>query len=295
MSDNRVAKHYGSMSRRPPERSTALLRIRCNCLKSLVISESVSSASVGGTCSVLDLGCGKGGDLSKFAKLRNVTRYLGVDVSPDCVEEANRRLRRRSRSVQRAFRFEVCDLNVPGEGNSRSVNPFCERGRRYDLVVCNFAVHYFFSATLFQQVASVLHKNGLFVFIKINADRLRKICSKLGTRGVFQTEVVRIEAKQSNYDFFLKGSVNCTEPYVEDTDIDRFCRASRLRRVRTETFDDIWSRLVERNSDPSPQLSWLRNYLRQCDEITAQISSPRAKIQADVFSLYDVVTLTKPS
>lgn len=67
---------------------TIFVRQFNNFIKSLLINQF--SYKSGENLSVLDLCCGKGGDLRKWAK-NKVTHYFGVDLSPNLVQEAQRR------------------------------------------------------------------------------------------------------------------------------------------------------------------------------------------------------------
>ena len=78
---------------------------------------------------VLDLACGRGGDLGKFSSLRCNT-YHGVDINSSLLEEA----KRRSRLMENMnCSFSCLDLRSETVKLPTKVN----------LVTCNFALHYF--------------------------------------------------------------------------------------------------------------------------------------------------------
>ena len=71
---------------------TIFVRVFNNFIKTLLIQEY--SFAIGGpgatNLSVLDLCCGKGGDLKKWSRQR-IAHYVGCDLSPNLVNEAQRR------------------------------------------------------------------------------------------------------------------------------------------------------------------------------------------------------------
>ena len=67
-------------------------RALCNSFKASVIDCAVNAwrNSGKGRFNVVDLGCGRGGDLQKWSRYRLKT-YVGVDGSPICIHEASER------------------------------------------------------------------------------------------------------------------------------------------------------------------------------------------------------------
>lgn len=84
----------------------------------------------------LDVCCGKGGDLHKWMKSGRTVRLEGFDVSPSCVEEAERRSE--EQGWNESTRFRVHD--------GRRAEAWGDPGS-FDVVSCQFAVHYFFSSS----------------------------------------------------------------------------------------------------------------------------------------------------
>lgn len=120
--------------------------------------------------SVMDMACGKGGDLLKF-KHANVGFWFAVDISPASVREA---VDRYNAMAVRPFmaRFVIADCGlVPLEriDGLMSVN--------FDLVSCQFAMHYFFATEararcFFRNVSCRLVPGAHFVATTPNANEL---------------------------------------------------------------------------------------------------------------------------
>lgn len=94
---------------------TLALRALCNATKALLIEDAVRH-STSPLLSVLDLGVGRGGDLTKW-KQQRVFAYLGLDLDTEALETATRRhqeLLATGRSSMRNVIFKQWDLRCAG-------------------------------------------------------------------------------------------------------------------------------------------------------------------------------------
>lgn len=103
---------------------------------------------------VLDMPCGKGGDLKKYRENR-AGFYVGIDIVPERIEEAKKR--HKTTKCMFGALFEVADFTKP-------LDLECS----YDLVSCQFALHYAWdTAERAEQVlrngADRLTSNGFFL------------------------------------------------------------------------------------------------------------------------------------
>lgn len=130
---------------------------------------------------LLDLACGRGGDLHKW-RAADVKRVLGLDISSSSVEEA----RSRCAAIRADLRytFERADLTQP-------YTP----AEPCDVVTCMFALHYFFGSeqaaqTIVKTAADALKDGGFFVGIVPDA---RQVLERI-KYGPFDNGVLRVEA-----------------------------------------------------------------------------------------------------
>jgi mRNA (guanine-N7-)-methyltransferase len=117
--------------------------------------------------SLLDVACGRGGDLAKW-DAANVQTVLGIDNSDAEIVEARRRYG--AGTFKTRCEFRVCP--------SLATEPWAV-GVGYDVVTCMFALHYFCNtdATLrhvLQNIASVLKPGGFFVGTVPDGARVRQ-------------------------------------------------------------------------------------------------------------------------
>lgn len=149
----------------------------------------------GGGGSVLDLACGRGGDLHKWLDL-GVVRATGLDVSGASVEEARARLAARAAAARAAgatYLFERADLRRR-EGWSD--------GSEYDVVSCMFALHYFFESeaaarALLRTAAGCLRPGGVFLGIVPDGKSVNALLAARPAGGgdVFDNGVMRLAAR----------------------------------------------------------------------------------------------------
>lgn len=109
---------------------------------------------------VLDLACGRGGDLAKYTKTQS---YVGIDMSPDSIAEA----KTRAAGVPMQTEFEVQDIT------SLEMDRF-EAGS-LDTVSCMFALHYLWGRVehmdkLLCQINTWLKPGGYFIGIIPDAE-----------------------------------------------------------------------------------------------------------------------------
>mmetsp|Transcript_43609 Transcript_43609/g.102828 ORF Transcript_43609/g.102828 Transcript_43609/m.102828 type:complete len:638 (-) Transcript_43609:70-1983(-) len=174
-----------------------------NWAKAAVISiacEMALKARPGGTSSlrVLDLGCGRGGDVAKWAEaVRStcLTRgthlapikliYVGVDVSRSSIDIAKDRSRKWRTKVD--TEFHVCDFTNASEMRDLLDGHFSEG---FDIVSSQMAVHYAFkserTATSFCDVVRLAKPPGSeLVFVATTTDR-EHICETLTSHNAIR-------------------------------------------------------------------------------------------------------------
>lgn len=141
-----VRRHYNAAARETPEqrRQGAHLHLRKfhNQLKLGLMQQWVTRPR-----NVLDLACGKGGDVSKWSRLRAAS-YVGVDVADQALGVARQRYSHLG-LPQHYLHANILDPLPPA---------------RYDVVSCQFAMHYFGGERLrqlWQQIRAALAPGGV--------------------------------------------------------------------------------------------------------------------------------------
>ena len=135
---------------------------------------------------VLDMGCGKGGDLQKW-KSQRISHYIGLDIADISIGQAWERYRGMARHGGGRFQasFHVFDCyskslqavdQVRDVGFDAHLDPRWSNGG-FDVVTMMFCMHYSFESeakarTMLSNVAGALKKGGTFIGVIPNSDVL---------------------------------------------------------------------------------------------------------------------------
>lgn len=128
--------------------------------------------------SVLDLCCGKGGDIQKYL-IQNVSLYVGADLSANELKNAINRLEKKkaeNKSNKKCkFIFIEEDVSDPNNHLMEKI----ENIYYFDLVSCQFALHYHFEKedrvnAFLDNVTSKLCDGGYFIGTTVDANVIVK-------------------------------------------------------------------------------------------------------------------------
>jgi mRNA (guanine-N7-)-methyltransferase len=136
--------------------------------------------------SVLDLCCGKGGDVPKWKFVRP-SHYVGADLSGTSVKEAQRRYGEIILDKVRPVEAPPAIFIVADCGDEKNListiletEPGLKSLRKkimFDIVSCQFSVHYMFEhesklRAFFRNVTDRLEPGGVFIGTTIDSDRV---------------------------------------------------------------------------------------------------------------------------
>ena len=211
--------------RQKHQASTSKLRKYNNMVKRALINKAVAKyRRHNSNCwriRVLDIACGKGGDLGKWMH-HNDVEYYGFDASAKSIggntrDNANARASK-YRKQGRFIRFENLDAR-------RHISWSKLFQTRFHIISCQFALHYFFTTEklgnmFFKRVSDALEPGGIFIATFSNASEVLRhlYFGKTGLPDYCKvTPMVPYHngSEPIPYKFYLKGSVpNITEHAV---------------------------------------------------------------------------------
>ena len=196
-----VRQHYNAVPQRGRDWRKTESRIKGlrsfnNWVKSTIIHKfsSDGSGESGTMIRVLDLGCGKGGDLGKWQQApETVELYVGIDPAEVSIEQARERymqMRPRGGRGARGSARPFAAHFVAQDAFGRSIGniPFLQdvgfdasnskRGGGFDVVSMMFCMHYAFESEaktrgMLQNVSSSLKKGGRFIGTIPSSDVIR--------------------------------------------------------------------------------------------------------------------------
>lgn len=273
MESRQVEAHYNA---RPKEtvqtrRNSAIYHLRQfnNWLKFALIHLHTRPGA-----SVLDLCCGKGGDLIKWTRAR-CSHYVGCDVARVSVEEAANRW---NKMRDPPFR----PVLLVGDCFGVRLIKHIPQSRTFDIVSCQFAIHYAFESE--QRVRNLLHNvsdrltpGGYFVGTTVDANVLiRKIRSVEGLEISSSVYRVRFDEQFANkrfprgnpygirYHFTLDQSVeDCPEYLVHFPSFVELAKEFDLELMLLCNFHDFF---IEFASDDYPDFRKALFHMNVLDE-----------------------------
>ncbi|KAK8861479.1 hypothetical protein IAR55_002300 [Kwoniella newhampshirensis] len=201
---------------------------------------------------VLDVGCGKGGDLNKWKQAR-IALYVGLDLAETSVEQAAERYSRMQRAnfdayfyAHDCFSKALSDV-LPGQLQVKDL---------YDNVTMQFCMHYAFESAskarmMIENVSRYMRKGGKFIGTIPNAelllDRLNQLPEddeelRFGNSCYYVqfTERKHKGLYGHQYRFFLTDAVEDVPEYLVDWEnFESLAMEYKLRLVYKKPFHDI--------------------------------------------------------
>lgn len=142
--------------------------------------------------SLLDLACGRGGDLWKWIDA-NVLYVKGLDLSPHEIEEAQKRY---AEAIQKRPDIQLTAEFMATENlGKREV----KLDRQFDVVTCMFAIHYFFASKValdnfFRNVSINLKEGGYFFGTVPDGRMVQETIHKWGKWPRYDKPMLKLQA-----------------------------------------------------------------------------------------------------
>ncbi|KAI7908184.1 guanine-N(7)-methyltransferase domain-containing protein [Cokeromyces recurvatus] len=248
-----VAKHYNDRPDMGIEkrRESPIIRLRSynNWVKSVLIQRYIRPNQV-----VLDLGCGKGGDLIKMAKAR--IRHL---VAADIAEVSLQQMKERYKALRdRTFTAEFYPMDCYQELLAPKLKPELQ----FDTVSMQFCLHYAFETEkkariMLNNVSSRLRKGGHFIGTIPDANWIVKRVREepIGSFGFGNSiysitfDTIQDDEKKiktgftpfgCKYMFHLVDAVDCPEYLVHFPTFEKLASEYGLRLLFKENFHHFY-------------------------------------------------------
>lgn len=234
-----VSTHY---NKHRPRRDTSseMIGIRNfhNFVKSMLISEACNETEPHSR--YLDMCCGNGGDVSKMIH-NNITEYFGMDIANHAVERALQRIKEQPSVTGDAISFNAF---------SSTAGHMLENMRKFDIVSCQFAIHYAFidertARTFIQNVSFALRVGGSFIITVPDAEFLEKSRKLLGKKFGDHNYNVKFESLEdfsdfgTGYEFTFKGAVENLKEYIVKPEVlINLCKDCGMSLVSSKKFSE---------------------------------------------------------
>lgn len=261
-----IATHYNTLEEKGlHERSKSrifYLRNFHNWIKSMLINEYLTKIKDGkrhnSPIHVLDMGCGKGGDLLKWRK-GGITHLICNDIADVSLDQCKSRYydmkNRNGRDRNSSFIYTV-ETIAADFTKVRLRKKYKDPSIKLDLVSCQFAFHYGFESLTqaectVHNAAECLQPGGFFIGTILDSNdlvaRIRKSGANIFGNGIFKVEfecdINKPPLFGGKYHFNLDGVVDCPEFLVHFPTLIKLAKKYGLKLVRTEKFYDFYQRM----------------------------------------------------
>ncbi|KAI5180073.1 mRNA (guanine-N7-)-methyltransferase [Nematocida sp. AWRm80] len=243
-----VASHYNNIKSigLDMRKNSKILGIRQvnNFIKSCLIHIYTEKNSV-----VLDMGCGKGGDLKKY-EVKGIREYFGCDIAEESLKEALQR------SVAMSFKV-FC---VKADFTSQKI----QMAQKANLVSIQFCLHYAFKSehaldTTILNIINNIAANGVVIItVPDSAVILRR--SNRSLTGEFGNSLYKVRPKSKldllqsvynqSYDFYLEEALTGCEEYLVSTEVfTEKMRSHGLTLILEQGFLEYLNSAIRTNKD----------------------------------------------
>nr|XP_020647407.1 mRNA cap guanine-N7 methyltransferase [Pogona vitticeps]XP_020647408.1 mRNA cap guanine-N7 methyltransferase [Pogona vitticeps]XP_020647409.1 mRNA cap guanine-N7 methyltransferase [Pogona vitticeps] len=256
-----VAAHYNKLEEVGlQQRSTSrifYLRNFNNWIKSVLIGEFLDKVRQRKqNITVLDLGCGKGGDLLKWKKGR-ISKLVCTDIADISVRQCEQRyqdMKNRGRQYERIFSAEFITADSTKE---RLSNKYSDRNTCFDICSCQFVYHYSFETyeqadMMLKNACERLCPGGYFIGTTPDSYELVKRLEASQTDS-FGNEIYTVTFQKKGeyslfgckYDFNLEGVVNVPEFLVYFPLLVEMAKKYGMKLMYKKTFWEFYEEKVK--------------------------------------------------
>uniref|UniRef100_A0A915EQY8 mRNA cap guanine-N(7) methyltransferase n=1 Tax=Ditylenchus dipsaci TaxID=166011 RepID=A0A915EQY8_9BILA len=197
-----VASHYNAVPNSGLQERTNSriyhLRNFNNWMKSMLISDFIERLRHEGcpSATVLDLCCGKGGDLLKW-KIGNIKSVVMTDVADVALNHCRNRYEELRDRFARERR-QPFDAHFIHADATQDIlrDSYPDRNMQFDIVSCQFALHYSFASEqsarrLLSNAADALRPGGYFIGTLPDGSSIMNFLRK-SDDGIFRNDVVKV-------------------------------------------------------------------------------------------------------
>jgi len=276
-----VASHYNKLEEKGKqhrkESRIYFMRNLNNWIKSMLIQDYVSKLDESNKSQfkVLDIGCGKGGDLLKWSKYP-VGHMVGVDIAETSIDQCKDRYQQ-LKNKSRNGRTFIAEFYAADCTKTEVKSMFRDPDTQFNIVSCQFAFHYCFESyqqadTMLKNITSNLKQGGYFIGTTPCSYEIMSRLQKSGGRK-FGNSVYSISFDEdtpteppalfgAQYNFHLEGVVDCPEFLVYFPILERMAKKYGLMLISKERFGNYFDKKakVKENVDLMKRMSALESY-----------------------------------
>lgn len=259
-----VAAHYNELQEVGLEKRSQsrifYLRNFNNWIKSVLIGEFLEKIrqKKKHDITVLDLGCGKGGDLLKWKKGR-INKLVCTDIADVSVKQCQQRYEdMKNRRDEYIFNAEFITADSSKE---LLTDKFHDREMCFDICSCQFVCHYSFESyeqadMMLRNACERLSPGGYFIGTTPNSFELIRRLQASETEA-FGNEIYTVKFQKKGeyplfgckYDFKLEGVVDVPEFLVYFPLLNEMVKKYNMKLVYKKTFLEFYEEKIKNNEN----------------------------------------------
>lgn len=281
-----VAEHYNAieethLSQRNQSRIVYMRNFN-NWIKSMLINEYLTLTKIkqiknhNSPLKVLDMCCGKGGDLLKWKK-GEISHLICADIAEISIEQCKNRY---SDILNKSSKVRGFAPIFTAEFIAADCTKVCLREKykdvtiQFDLVSCQFAFHYSFESLsqaecMLRNASECLRPGGYFIGTVPDAydlvSRWQKCDGNKFGNDVYSVEFLCKDKMKppffgAKYNFHLEGVVNCPEFLVHLPTLCKLASKFGLELVMFERFETYYERMKNEGKSLLGKMQALETY-----------------------------------
>uniref|UniRef100_A0A8C9AED2 mRNA cap guanine-N(7) methyltransferase n=1 Tax=Prolemur simus TaxID=1328070 RepID=A0A8C9AED2_PROSS len=260
-----VAAHYNELQEVGLEKRSQsrifYLRNFNNWMKSVLIGEFLEKVrqKKNRDITVLDLGCGKGGDLLKWKKGR-ISKLVCTDIADISIKQCQQRYEdmKNRRDNEYIFSAEFITADCSKE---LLMDRFHDPGMCFDICSCQFVCHYSFESyeqadMMLRNACERLSPGGYFIGTTPNSFELIRRLEASETES-FGNEIYTVKFQKKGdyplfgckYDFNLEGVVDVPEFLVYFPLLNEMVKKYNMKLVYKKTFLEFYEEKIKNNEN----------------------------------------------
>ena len=223
-----------------------------NDVKSCLLNEYTKKFA---RCNILDLACGRGGDIHKWMKCKNINNVLAIDNDYESITEANNRL---SNIKNLNTNIDFLHSDISSKIISSKIINYKKKifGNKYyynfDIITCFFAIQYFFEnneeiKNMIQLIDNNLKPGGYFIGIAPNEQNILNLISQDNNKKTYDSENLKISVIGNKCNFWVNlGNNSYFEQFGESHEylvniphLKDLCKEKGLECIRCQDFEEI--------------------------------------------------------
>lgn len=184
--------------------------------------------------SVIDLCCGRGNDLNRWALL-GINKVVGVDISSQQITEAIKRYKYAKHDIKNSVKVTYINMSVCDENLYNNIKRHLRCN--FNVVTCNFSLNYFIHEDIFfQNLKNITKKGDVFIGTCADGEYIKSITQDTPVDQIKSEVVSVVPIDDLKYQFMLKTAY-FDNNYVTEYYVTRLNLVTNMKKYGFESIN----------------------------------------------------------